>query len=86
MYNCSFVGGIFLDMGIHGIDYTCWLVGEKPCSVMAYGSTTSGEAEGYKELGESDSACAVLKFPCGALAQLDLGRNSGYGHDETVEV
>ncbi|XP_021339864.1 uncharacterized protein LOC110441088, partial [Mizuhopecten yessoensis] len=79
-------GGIFLDMGIHDIDYVCWLAGEKPNSVNATAVRSSDNAEAYKSMGEYDSASAILTFPSGVMGQLDMSRESGYGYSQTVEV
>ncbi|XP_060081806.1 inositol 2-dehydrogenase-like [Ylistrum balloti] len=79
-------GGIFLDMGIHDIDYVCWLAGEKPNSLMATVTRSSEKAETYKSLGEYDSASAILTFPSGVIGQLEMSRESGYGYSQTVEV
>ena len=53
MFRHSFIylGGIFLDMGIHEVDYLCWLVGEKPKSVIAFASANSHMAESFKNIG-----------------------------------
>ncbi|XP_033761922.1 uncharacterized oxidoreductase YrbE-like [Pecten maximus] len=79
-------GGIFLDMGIHDIDYVCWLAGGKPNSVMATAVRSSEKAKSYKSIGEFDSASAILTFPSGVIGQLDMSRESGYGYSQTVEV
>ena len=73
-------------MGIHDVDYICWLASEKPSSVYATGRRRGPSAEMYKRLGEYDSASALLTFPSGTVGMLELSRECGFGYDQNVEV
>ncbi|KAK3108503.1 hypothetical protein FSP39_009372 [Pinctada imbricata] len=79
-------GGIFMDMGIHDVDYICWLAGEKPSSVYATGCRCGTSAEMYARVGEYDTASAIFTFPSGISAHLELSRECGYGYGQNVEV
>ncbi|XP_022338565.2 myo-inositol 2-dehydrogenase-like [Crassostrea virginica] len=77
---------IFLDMAIHDIDYICWLVGEKPSSVCAFGSISSDNAELYKSFQDVDCVTAILNFPNGVMAQMEDTREANIGYEQRVEV
>lgn len=80
------LGRIFLDMAIHDIDYICWLVGEKPSSVCAFGSISSDNAELYKSFQDVDCVTAILNFPNGVMAQMEDTRETNIGYEQRVEV
>ena len=73
-------------MGIHDIDYICWLVGEEPDYCTAIGSRTSDLAEGYQSYGEYDTAMGVIKFKNGVLVNIDLCRVTCGGYQQSVRV
>lgn len=73
-------------MGIHDLDYICWLIGKRPLSVSAIGATSPESPEEYRELNEYDSAVAILKFPDNIIAYSEVSRESCYGYEQTVEV
>ncbi|XP_061162544.1 myo-inositol 2-dehydrogenase-like isoform X2 [Saccostrea echinata] len=77
---------IFLDMAIHDIDYICWLVGEKPSSVCAFGSISSDNAALYQTFDDFDSVTAILNFPNGVMAQMEATREANIGYEQKVEV
>ncbi|XP_065842250.1 myo-inositol 2-dehydrogenase-like [Oscarella lobularis] len=76
-------GGMFVDCAVHDVDLVCWILGETPTSVQA-------QAHAFKQdiadLGDVDTVAIVMKFPSGALAQIDLSRHSCYGYDQRLEV
>jgi len=76
-------GGIFVDMGIHDFDAARSLAGEV-VAVSAYGSALS--SPGFAEVGDCDTAVAVMNFASGALGVLDLSRVAGYGYEASMEV
>lgn len=73
-------------MAIHDIDYICWLVGEKPSSVCAFGSISSDNAELYKSFQDVDCVTAILNFPNGVMAQMEDTREANIGYEQRVEV
>ncbi|XP_062618712.1 myo-inositol 2-dehydrogenase-like isoform X1 [Saccostrea cucullata] len=77
---------IFLDMAIHDIDYICWLVGEKPLSVCAFGSISSDNSTLYQKFDDFDSVTAILNFPNGVMAQMEATREANIGYEQKVEV
>lgn len=77
---------IFLDMAIHDIDYICWLVGERPSSVCAFGSISSDNAELYQTFDDVDCVTAILNFPNGVMAQMEDTREANIGYEQKVEV
>ncbi|KAJ8314132.1 hypothetical protein KUTeg_008693 [Tegillarca granosa] len=78
-------GGILFDMGIHDLDYICWLIGKRPLSVSAFGATSPESPDDYRELNENDSAVAILKFPDNIIAYCEVTHGSCYGYEQTVE-
>ncbi|KAK7471517.1 hypothetical protein BaRGS_00035856 [Batillaria attramentaria] len=67
-------GGIFCDACIHWLDYIPWLVGERPCSVVATGGRTSEAKDDYELADDVDSTLITLQFPSGAHAVLEMTR------------
>lgn len=77
-------GGLFRDMMIHDLDMARWLLGEEPASVFATASVLVNE--GAAEVGDVDSAVAVLKTPSGRMATITNSRRAAYGYDQRIEV
>lgn len=77
---------IFLDMAIHDIDYICWLVGEKPSSVCAFGSISSDNSDLYQTFDDVDCVTAILNFPNGVMAQMEDTREANIGYEQKVEA
>ncbi len=77
-------GGIFVDMGIHEFDLARWLVGDEVVEVHAFGSTLG--VPGLAEVGDYDSAVAILRFAGGATGAVELARTAVYGEDVRTEV
>ncbi len=76
-------GGIFVDMIVHDIDLARFLVGEV-AEVTAWGSVMIDK--GYGEVGDVDTAMALLRFENGALGVLEASRRTTWGYDIRTEV
>ena len=77
-------GGMIMDMGIHDFDTARWLMGSEVERVYAEGGCLV-----YPELmdvGDIDNAVVNLRFANGMLGNVDLSRNSIYGHDVRTEI
>ena len=77
-------GGLLRDKMIHYFDLAPWLAAEKPSEVYATGSCLIDPVVG--QMGDVDTAVAVLRFPSGALCTIENGRRAAYGFDDRVEV
>jgi len=76
-------GGIFHDCGSHDIDVCRWILNEDPHEVFAVASAFNPD---IKALNDFDTVLITLKFPSGALANIDLSRKACYGYDQRIEV
>ena len=76
-------GGIFVDMLVHDIDLARFLVGEI-AEVTAIGSVMIDK--GYGEVGDVDTAMALLRFESGALGILEASRRTTWAYDIRTEV
>ncbi|MBW2447957.1 MAG: hypothetical protein JRG83_18825, partial [Deltaproteobacteria bacterium] len=76
-------GGIFHDCVVHDFDLVCWVAGEAPDEVFAYGSNF---APGVREIGDLDNVVVSLRFPSGLLASIDASRQGPHGYDQRLEV
>jgi len=76
-------GGIFHDCAVHDIDMAMWILRECPDTVFSH-------AHAWKkfiaDMDDVDSVSISMKFPSGAIAQIDLSRLAVYGYDQRVEV
>lgn len=70
-------GGVLADLGIHLIDLSLWLTGEKP-RVAAY---TGDHVRGWEV---EDNADVTLHFPGGSEAQLSCSFTQALGNTVTV--
>ena len=77
-------GGLLRDKMIHYFDLAPWLAAERPTELYATGSCLIDPVVG--EMGDVDTAVAVLRFPSGALCTIENGRRAVYGFDDRVEV
>ncbi|WP_347261585.1 inositol 2-dehydrogenase [Rudaea sp.] len=77
-------GGLFKDMAIHDFDMARWLLGEEVSEIWAAGSCLVDPAIG--ELGDVDTARAVLKTASGKLCVISNSRRSGFGYDQRIEA
>ena len=75
--------GMFHDTVVHDIDLTIWIATEYPTSVFCYANAFRKE---YAEAGDVDTISVTMKFPSGALGQIDLSRFASYGYDQRIEV
>ncbi|KAL8566111.1 hypothetical protein ACOMHN_051837 [Nucella lapillus] len=69
-------GGIFCDSAIHQLDYVLWLLGQKPCSVLAVGGCRSEEASHFRACGDIDQVHITLQFPSDTLAHIEVLRET----------
>jgi len=76
-------GGIFHDCGSHDIDVTRWVLEEDPFEVFAVASAFNAD---IKALNDFDTVLITLRFPSGAIANIDLSRKACYGYDQRIEV
>ena len=77
-------GGMILDMGIHDFDTARWLMGSEVERVQTEGGCLVYPE--LKEVGDIDNAVINLRFRNGMIGNVDLSRNSIYGHDVRSEV
>ncbi|PPK92602.1 myo-inositol 2-dehydrogenase/D-chiro-inositol 1-dehydrogenase [Kineococcus xinjiangensis] len=77
-------GGIFRDCSVHDFDAIRWLTGREVVEVCARGSNNGDPAIG--EVGDVDTALALLILDDGTLASVAASRYNGAGHDVRLEV
>ncbi|WP_419841747.1 inositol 2-dehydrogenase [Candidatus Poriferisodalis sp.] len=77
-------GGIFADMMIHDFDMARFVVGAEVCEVYAAGAVRIDAAIG--QLGDWDTAAAVLRHADGTITIVDNSRQAVYGYDQRVEA
>ena len=76
-------GGMFHDCCVHDVDVICWIMGEAPLSVYCVAHAFHSE---IGALNDVDTVGVIMKFPSGAIGQIDLSRHAVYGYDQRVEV
>ena len=77
-------GGIFRDMMIHDFDVARWLLDEEIKTVQASASVLIDPKIG--ELGDYDSASAILTSVSGRQCTISNSRRAAYGYDQRIEV
>lgn len=77
-------GGQMRDQTVHFFDLARWIADEDPEAVFATGSTVTEPK--LRDYGDVDLSAVTLRFPSGALVQIDSARQIGYGYDERIEV
>ncbi len=77
-------GGIFRDCLIHDIDVVRYVTGQEVVAVQSAGAVLGFPAIG--ELGDVDTAVAVLELSAGTIAQLSALRHDPVGYDVRLEV
>ncbi len=77
-------GGIFADMMIHDFDMARFVVGAEVAEVYAAGAVRIDPVIG--ELGDWDTAVAVLTHVDGTITTIDNSRQAIYGYDQRVEA
>ena len=63
--------------GIHMIDLTLWITGERPVDVVAYGSDVATRATGFTG---NDFVAALLRFDSGLVAKVSANFASVHPH------
>ncbi|BCT75119.1 dehydrogenase [Sinomonas cyclohexanicum] len=77
-------GGLFRDCSVHDFDILRWLTGGEIVEVYARGSNNGDPAIG--EVGDVDTALAVVTFDDGTVGTVSATRYNGAGHDVRLEV
>ena len=77
-------GGLFRDCSVHDFDILRWLTGREIVEVYAKGSNNGDPAIG--EVGDVDTALAIVTFDDGTLGTVSATRYNGAGHDVRLEV
>jgi len=77
-------GGIFMDQMIHDFDMARFLSGGEVTEIAVYGSVRIDERIG--QLGDVDTAIAMLKLDNGAIGVIENSRAARYGYDQRTEV
>ncbi|RDH80082.1 oxidoreductase [Mycolicibacterium moriokaense] len=77
-------GGQMRDQTVHFFDLARWIAQQEPEAVFATGSALTEPR--LTDYGDVDMSAVTLRFPGGALVQIDSARQIGYGYDERIEV
>jgi myo-inositol 2-dehydrogenase/D-chiro-inositol 1-dehydrogenase len=77
-------GGIFSDYSVHDFDILRWLTGREIVEVYAKGSNNGDPAIG--NLGDVDTALAVVTFDDGTVGTVSASMYNGGGHDVRLEI
>ena len=77
-------GALFAETMVHDLDMARWLLGEEPVKVAAFAANLVEPR--FAELGEVDTAVAILTTASGKLARIDNSWGSAYGYDQRIEV
>ena len=77
-------GAIFADMMIHDFDMARFVTGVEVAEVYASGAVRIDPAFG--EMGDWDTAVAVLTHTDGTITTIDNSRQAVYGYDQRVEA
>ncbi|MCR1160867.1 Gfo/Idh/MocA family oxidoreductase [Paenarthrobacter sp. UW852] len=77
-------GGLFRDCSVHDFDILRWLTGKEIVEVYAKGSNNGDPAIG--EVGDVDTALALVTFDDGTVGTVSASRYNGAGHDVRLEL
>lgn len=77
-------GGLFRDCSVHDFDILRWLTGKEIVEVYAKGSNNGDPAIG--EVGDVDTALAVVTLDDGTVGTVSASRYNGAGHDVRLEL
>lgn len=77
-------GGLIVDMAIHDIDLTRWLMSDEVDRV--YTETASLVYPELLDVGDVDAAMISLKFVQGAVGHIEVSRTAIYGYDIQTEI
>jgi len=77
-------GGIFRDCAVHDFDAVRWVTGQEVVEVYASGSNQGDPY--FTEVGDVDTASAVLTMSGGTIAVISNSRYNARGYDVRLEV
>lgn len=77
-------GGIFRDCAVHDFDVLRWITGQRALEVYATGSV-QGDPR-FTEIGDVDTAVAVVTFENGTLGLASAARYNAGGYDCRLEI
>lgn len=77
-------GGLFRDMMIHDFDMANFLMGSRPVSVRATGSSIVDPEIGAA--GDVDTAVVTMTYADGSIAVIKNSRRAVYGYDQRIEL
>lgn len=77
-------GGLFRDMMIHDFDMANFVMGDRPVSIRAVGSSIVDPEIG--EAGDVDTAVVTMTYADGKIAVIKNSRRAVYGYDQRVEL
>jgi len=77
-------GGLFRDMMIHDFDMANFIMGDKPISIFAVGTSIVDPDIGAA--GDVDTAVATLRYDDGRIAVIHNSRRAVYGYDQRLEL
>ena len=77
-------GGIFIDMAVHDVDLARWFLGGEPREIYAAGGAFVFDE--FEAFGDSDNACALMKFDNNAMAMFHVGRVAAHGYHVETEI
>jgi myo-inositol 2-dehydrogenase/D-chiro-inositol 1-dehydrogenase len=77
-------GGIFRDCAVHDFDAVRWVTGRQVVEVYATGSNRGEQF--FTEVGDVDSAAALLTLDDGTLAVISNSRYNARGYDVRLEL
>lgn len=77
-------GGIFRDCAVHDFDVLRWITGQRALEVYATGSV-QGDPR-FTEIGDVDTAVAVVTFESGTLGLVSVARYNARGYDCRLEI
>lgn len=79
-------GGIFLDMHIHCIDASLYLIGHDSEPMKAYATGTTKIYPHFADYGDVDNAHGLVDFKDGIICSLYGSRDNQHGHQTSVEI
>lgn len=77
-------GGLFVDMGIHDLDCTRWLMNQEIVKIYAQGAVLKHHY--LKEMNDVDEGQMLLTFNSGALGMIEVSRNANDIYDVRTEI
>jgi len=77
-------GGIFVSMGVHGVDIQRWMLGSRPASVYAMGNSYAYPQ--FADFGDVEVGCATYQYENGAMGILHVGRTAAHGYHIETEI